>query len=443
MTCHGFNTGISRCCFLVTESAVEGQPKWLDESVAVGDSLEEFLASRREGEYESSGVFEISGDKALEKLARYSATQPATWLLKLIQGAVLAGGSRLEVKSLKGRIRLQVHGGSFPDFRVQVDTLLNPERTCAPLLNELNYGLRSLLTTEFSLSWPREPRRLTWRNGRFSWESGAVEEHWTVEARLPSDRKFLSATIGQLLNEKAGHCPIPLFLDGRPVEPRSVLPDSHLLGHDRFSPRWLGAGYLGSDGGLGESELETTTLFKAPLRCSRPLLYWPRLSPSSSTFSLWVSHRDGVLVREKFELRWTRFGILAGRCDLAEGPLGGYLQVSGDHMPSDLSLAVRPEDVEQARQGGHYLLPVCKTIGAILLEMQPGLTLPDLIELGGRTLWNIGSLAASLGIVCLGIPWLLPTRELRIDNADLIALMGHHLRSRNVAQWCSMLQDPG
>ncbi len=92
-------------------------------------TLDQLLESMRsQGREDSSGVFSLSPGKALEKLRDFRLPKEDYYILKLVQSAVAAGASRVEVTCTPTRVELSHDGDplgvdSMPDLlAIMVDS---------------------------------------------------------------------------------------------------------------------------------------------------------------------------------------------------------------------------------------------------------------------------------------------------------------------------------
>lgn len=70
--------------------------------------LDEFLSeSQREGKLDSEGAFDISRQKALQKVASLGLPFPYAWALKLVQSAVEAKARKFEIRLTTDRIEVE------------------------------------------------------------------------------------------------------------------------------------------------------------------------------------------------------------------------------------------------------------------------------------------------------------------------------------------------
>lgn len=98
---------------------------------------------------------------------------------------------------------------------------------------------------------------------RVSLERGATRAEW--QSRESSE-----------LSRRCRCCPIPLYVDRRPVNAPEARPgscyDSRI--HDRHSPRFLASGWFTLEGELGPPEIVSRSAFRYALSNKRPFLHW-------------------------------------------------------------------------------------------------------------------------------------------------------------------------
>ena len=69
--------------------------------------IEEYLSAQREsGRVDSEGIFTVALEKARQKLGQFQLEDPSFYLLKVVQAAVQAGTSRIDLRQTRGKLAL-------------------------------------------------------------------------------------------------------------------------------------------------------------------------------------------------------------------------------------------------------------------------------------------------------------------------------------------------
>lgn len=325
----------------------------------IGLGVDRFLEEGRNvGQHDSVGCFQLSGEQALSKLGRFSVSRPEQWILKMVQAAVAGGATRLDITQSRRETRLVFGLSHLPAPDELEHALLAPESPATPFLTELTIGLRSLLSTRrLSVIWPGEDEGCLRWNGqsllRETSSSAGASFEVVVEA---SHQGWLGgqkerAAESRALQTEAAYCPIPLWLDNREVTVCDLAVQSIHKCHGEASPMHFACGYLSEPQGEGEPAVSTRT--QNPLRTSAPLMRWSRGDRADlGSFSLFASRSGNAKdVDETFRFIWTRYGVACAVREHDSAPLGGFLQLPGDHLRTDLSglsLHVEPEALREA-----------------------------------------------------------------------------------------------
>lgn len=298
--------------------------------------MDRFLKeSSRAGQFDSRGQFTVAGQKALAKLAEHSLTRPEHWILKMVQAAVAGLSERLEVKQTRTEIALRFWFPTAPSFVEVADALLELDKPALPFLGEMAIGLRALLKSrKFEVCWSQGPS-LRW--------TGANLEEGTRNARASSFEIVVAYSPGwlsggaeeragetQIVHSRAVYCPIPLLWDSREVSVLDIEPTA--LKSDTTKFFHLACGYLSEP--QRESELIEVTRRKDPLQGKAPLVRWPRAPGSVGSFSFYLV--GGGYVDAPFRKIWTRYGVACAET-VFPAAMGGFLQLPGEHLRSDLT----------------------------------------------------------------------------------------------------------
>ncbi len=376
--------------------------------------LQQFLDDNlAEGVYDSSGNFELSLSKALAKLTEFGCL-PGEWILKCVQAAVLSGGPALLVKQTRHATRIQFRPDRLPSIEELERSLLEPQHRGEPYLTEFCIGLRSLLKDDrFEIQWAQS---------RMSWDGTRMELQTTSEPAeaitlsvlyggwLDKKRREGQAQEAEFLQTRATYCPIHLWLDNRLLSLRDLAPYSCKSDHGPNSPWHLAAGYLPRDRALGNPEPIRANLVRDPTRSPDPLLFWDRGSDVSGSFSLFAREYDGMILSDLFEIRWTRYGVVCGSTAVSrDSPLGGFLQLPGDHLRSDLaglSLAAPGTVPDEAAKKMEQLIPPLIQVRTEMLIRGKSTVAGDLPGLLWNFTWKTSLAVGAVGLgLVFGVPY--------------------------------------
>lgn len=207
--------------------------------------LEKYLRSQEgEGQKDSEGVFSISREQAIKKLAGFQLPFDGAWALKLVQAAVatgVCGGIHATLNRLEQSFELVgVNCWSLEELE---SSLFNPD--CAPerSLGHLITGLRGVGFSDLRGFWvglPGESHALTWDGeqlGRLKMENRVWNAVISVTCKARFEEggffgfsSFLAArernaTVGQVLSSMAYTSPVPLHLDSRRLDALELNPN--------------------------------------------------------------------------------------------------------------------------------------------------------------------------------------------------------------------------
>lgn len=315
--------------------------------------LEELLALKTaEGELLGSSSFTLDSLRALRKLSEFQLGQPGLWLVKMVQAAVAAGAP--EVRITLGRAEVSVSFRHEQEWEAErlLQLVLSGELPADRALGHLVAGMRGSLDTRSEQAWwSCGQSQVELRAGQVKVDSTPGSDLFTFRtrrrARLPSFRelagnleKLVRLTVDELLalSSRCFVCPIPIFIDGRPllrgyqaVETPETLPPlrdgSFRREHLKSICACLGWIPLGSAPGrpplpqLPLSSEESDPVLKKPLYRGETFLQssWPEKSPVGVVTVL--AHQplrsrvdlvlDGAVVESRPLNRWmvhSRFG---------------------------------------------------------------------------------------------------------------------------------------
>lgn len=179
------------------------------------DPLEDILeALTEEARRDSSGVFSLDPRKALEKFAAFQL-QGEQWALKVVQAAVAAGATSLDLTFRGTEAVWKIKGPAWSSQEIE-SALWHPERIPRDSIHALRIALWNVgfgRKTPFSLDGPAWNQRLRWDGRRFHRDSPSACQ--TVELRVSQTRP---ASLQALLLNLAYPCPIPFTMAGRSLK---------------------------------------------------------------------------------------------------------------------------------------------------------------------------------------------------------------------------------
>lgn len=141
--------------------------------------LEEFLASQvEEGIHDSSGLFTLDSNRALEKMAAFQLPRSTAWILKVVQAAVSAGASWLSIDQTTTDTVIRFDGGADWKIRELEVHLCDPEVCPVRALDHLKRGLWHVGIhggRPFQIRPPGKAQSLVWTGARFHVLDGPSE----------------------------------------------------------------------------------------------------------------------------------------------------------------------------------------------------------------------------------------------------------------------------
>ncbi len=405
--------------------------------------FQKFLEDKAQpGRFDSSGEFKIAGHKALEKLAEHSVTDPAHWVLKVVQAGVSAQAREVRFVHFSTVNRADIVMEQLPSESMLLDSLLRLEHSENVFLRELCTGLRPLLVKDYvRIYWLQSGRQtgIQWDGQEFHSlapkTNDSTETFLRIEFPLPLFNFSIRAEESTLLHRRCRWCPIPVKLDQKLVNSQANVRNSdfHRGDHGKDSPRHLAQGWFGCTGSDPTIELSNPVLAQVgrladPLRTDSPFLYWPKpekaTTPSLGGFSLYCSYeitstlivdllsnygkRDIAQLRESLHLGATRYGVLCAELTHKEFGIGGEFVFPADEQKSDLTgltLTITPAWCQQVQAKIQCLSKVLNTIDTEVSTHSSSLTVGDIAEKCGHfgLGLGIGTAAAVLGLVTGGV----------------------------------------
>lgn len=211
----------SRVCFATPETQ------------AMESELYQWIrAQEAAGTHHSQGKFTLAQEKAWEKLGAFQLPFQEAWVLKLIQGAVRAGATAIDVTQSRTDTQFQIRGDLGWSWSQLESALFHSSSKPSRALEHLMVGVRALAkstTRPFSLKFGEEPS-LTW-NGRIFEQARRslgqgpaltltashfeVGESQSVLSLNNFEASAVSSSILTTLRHHCFVCPIPLSVDGR------------------------------------------------------------------------------------------------------------------------------------------------------------------------------------------------------------------------------------
>lgn len=211
------------------------------------DPIERYLLEHTsQGHKESSGVFTISAEKALAKMASYQLPRSSSWILKMVQAGVSAGARQMAISQTAKSSRITYHGGQLGTLKEVVSLCTDSQALVTPCQQHLLTGLRSVALAQkrpvLMLEEPAEgpPSHALWNRAHLSgaqpakpgtqlFSESSAESCLTfhVGALAPGElpkktaRRGIQGVIADEFRDLVSHgvaCPVPLFLDGRRLD---------------------------------------------------------------------------------------------------------------------------------------------------------------------------------------------------------------------------------
>ena len=224
--------------------------------------LERFLSSQQEGgDKDSEGVFTLSREESLRKLATYQLSFHLAWAVKVVQCAV-AGGAGTPIRvDLKVRETRFFFSNDTLDLDELEAAFYDPQAKLDPAGMHLLAALGALglnLKQSFQLALPGQPSTLIWDGNKLH-RVGSSKKYdcvnlavaypvagtlqWVKALALSGLR---NAELLRTLSKWCFTCPVPLTVDGRRLDSlqhcpthgwtRSSFPFAILFAHPDLAP---------------------------------------------------------------------------------------------------------------------------------------------------------------------------------------------------------------
>lgn len=203
--------------------------------------MDRFLHEHRKaGAAADAGHFTVNVGRMVEKMRRFQSREPALYFLKAVQAATLLEAKRFDIRI--GRATVEITFSPQQDLVLSLESLLTPQEHDSSPAQHLSLMLLSALSLE-----PREIR--------LDWCSAGTEQRWTLSGgvvSVPSSKaenrpnlcrlQIQRRAVGLLerilpmagmfgvqatLTARCAFCPVPIFFDGRRLNPQG--PERHPL----------------------------------------------------------------------------------------------------------------------------------------------------------------------------------------------------------------------
>lgn len=195
--------------------------------------MDALLQEQREGGvYVDSASFTLDSLRARQKLAQYQLPEAGLWLVKLVQAAVAAGAPEIRIAFGRSQVKVNfaceveaesllelVLSGSIPRQRVLWHLVTGIRASAGPATSQVAWSVGGQRVVVDSQGFHKAPDT----SGSSGFE--LVASH---PQRTRSLSKLLATSVSHLVRQVADEyeavssrcfvCPIPIFLDGRPLE---------------------------------------------------------------------------------------------------------------------------------------------------------------------------------------------------------------------------------
>ena len=208
----------------------------------VHEALEDLLQDRAaEGREVEEGVFTLSSEKILAKLAEFQLPFKGAWAIKLVQAAVVAGCQSLAIRSTSDETSFDFTALRMWSLADVESAVWQPQLRAAPALRHLAVALWAVgigARREFRLEVVGEVEALQWTGKELERVplDGPAARNWLTVKHLCADANVLSSLISKVasafenaevltaIRERCFTCPIPLTLDGRRMDSLQLSP---------------------------------------------------------------------------------------------------------------------------------------------------------------------------------------------------------------------------
>lgn len=225
--------------------------------------LDAFLNARRsEGRYFDTSSFTIDSVRAMQKLSLHQLPESGLWLVKIVQAAVASGADSVSITFGRKLARVAfrpTHGWQADEL---LETVLSGNLPQDRALMHLVTGIRaSSVHLSESVSWSCGRARVVLSPSACQVNEQEDSPSFSLEATRPSRSRSVSQTLtapltqlikqtveeSDALNARCWVCPIPITVDGRPLDRGYDLPNA---GHVEDSPLRLLRSYSNAERNL-------------------------------------------------------------------------------------------------------------------------------------------------------------------------------------------------
>jgi hypothetical protein len=302
------------------------------------DRMEHFLARMsQDGVRDSSGIFTMSGEEALRKLAFNQLPRKSAWVLKIVQGAVAARASQVRVWQLGRSIQFQIAGADFGTFEQTIESWTSVTSKGTEAQNNLAVGLRAVCFASkrpcilVNHTTDHGYRAVIWDGSRLSRILSATElvkkkvplswvgnDGWAVCVFSVRGRRVRAEEFDEL-SRFAVTCPVPLEVDGREMNHFGIKDVSRDRRSVVFSAQTVKEGDLPARNGI-----------RLP----------PNLGAGQMVQLAWVLYSDKE--PQPSRLSWVRGGVVVEEQELSLGLESLFFRVfvPAEGLPTDLTTLI-------------------------------------------------------------------------------------------------------
>jgi hypothetical protein len=311
------------------------------DTLASMSSLDQFLKSQAsEGRKDSVGEFTVDMARGTEKFRRYQMADPAFYVLKLVQAAVLAKAETLEFKFTHNEVTAYFKPRGYFTCEERLPRDLMMDADWDPVMTHISKAMAGALASEkvyqVSICYRSDEGRQLTINAKGIHDErmvGAMGFTMRVRRRRSWLKNLLiPGREHSALVTRAYLAPLKLIVDGRELEPKRPGADVEyyrLCDEGRGLQVWQDLSIRYERGERGAYEDTQTRIY----RDHRKLLERPR----NETFycDLLVSY-PYYTHPGKGEVRFVKDGVLTSACVLSEFPQALLVVDAGD-LKTDLS----------------------------------------------------------------------------------------------------------
>ena len=198
------------------------------------DLLQAFLDTQREeGRYFDSQAFTINSVKAMQKLGRFQLEDSGLWLVKLVQAAVASGAPEVRITFGKRLVNVEFAAPSQWQADEVLETVLSGTLPGDNALLHLVTGARACASSlNETVAWSCGAARVELADDACKIRQRDIDGMFRLAATRPARSRSLYATLATSVYELAKQtaeeyealrarcwvCPIPVIVDGRPLE---------------------------------------------------------------------------------------------------------------------------------------------------------------------------------------------------------------------------------